>query len=1540
MYHRVKSSSKLIDSSSSTAIAFPASTVDAVSFKSSNRMNPSASSTHLGASDRGGTEKTPKSKSKNRDQEPSPTAAATPLKSSKDHRSPSRERKHTKAPSISESLADSTDSKDQASPRTEKPTRVPSSSAFKETRERLSARELNVPSSISEKERDGEKTLRKKKSSKDRKSMAIEPSIAAALAADNASNTHSSMDSIPPPSHANVELNSSGSITKTKGDYITSSSSNLSLRGSKRGLRSEYGSKRGLSAVATFRHVPELPLEEVDSVSGPLESSSKGTPTGERSPYSHSTKDVKRHYKDASKQLSPISPRDSSSSSSKDKHKSRDHREIASQSLRPAKSKGSAEQPEKKSKSRRRSDSLDASAGTVGTLATSSATTNSQSTYVVHEDAASFLSFPVPTPPPSSSVPEPPPVPQSSNKRRSPKARPRSSSKASNNSSEGLVDEGTAPSRKSPSRSPERSAHPMSSSQPSTGSPPEGLPLDAASGKKSRSSKHIASPLKLNESDPAKHGAQVFSTSSPRKRDRAARNSLATGLDRSELAKLSKRSGGLTDIHLSPKDSNFGHERRRSEDGPLDSLDDSHDRSSDLDSGSYDEFSGQRTSSVTTKGHWGKTSRQNQSGHLDGRKLRGISEGTSADFVEEETYKSHRVIPNSQYQIDTVRDDPGHITNTASNELAFERWLHESLNAIPGGNPHDGTIVHFLPVDGEPISNIFFLTIKFEYADSKELSSVRIIITHEDRDDRMFISTAQLRQGSGRSIFKGSSRRQVSTGKLLEYIDPHLNKNNMRRIKAHDVLLNGLLTLTRLRLSYCHADHHFKVGVVNWTGDKDDETTMSHAGTPAFNEFVNVLGETVALENWERFGGGLDVTTRCMDGPSSVFTEWKGNEVMFHVAPLMQCSAHQKKVHIGNDTLVIVFVDSKKPFKVDYLHSKFNQVFIIVSVETDEAVIAKASQNAPYYSLHSPTPKNAPLGIAALGGFASSSKGDASTATTSTATTSSKKKRGNGAASMPNTNALITSPSGTTTAPNSPPMIVKPSRVVGAGSPPPQASPAPSAGSSVASSRRGSIGFVDRSSSSSPSSTPLGPGTSAPHRASSLVAGLDILADDEEDSENDSGAQGDDESPIRARSRRRRGTISGASSLDRSSPATDEFYDAIDPDVELRLGTLDLAVHDFTSSAHSDPRSKSRTLSVDPIDTSYGGGGSGSSTPAPRERSETKESIKEHKEPKEPKEPKEHKEHKERKEKDKHREEKEDRKEDRKEKDKEHKDKEPKDHHRRGESSPAVAPPPSASSSIPPSSESAPNIKQPKPQHSSPPTLRNAGDYSSLGSKTPKQSRPNSISELPEGAVAPLSSSGSSHAKPGASSPPKGSGTSPKGVAVDLANVATPSAPGGKKRTRRGSGMESIPNPADSTGSGSQLPPSPRGGSGGVPIQPTIVEPTAAAGGDRRRRTSKHKPDVAHQQHNLLPPSTDHIPYTDTFYRVTVLRRSGIESFRPKLPWPAVMQSGPDFREWLLSKVTTGMVAAFLSPNFQDRVLTNRGIYVRNLILQSNNTDS
>ena len=69
-------------------------------------------------------------------------------------------------------------------------------------------------------------------------------------------------------------------------------------------------------------------------------------------------------------------------------------------------------------------------------------------------------------------------------------------------------------------------------------------------------------------------------------------------------------------------------------------------------------------------------------------------------------------------------------------------------------------------------------------------------------------------------------------------------------------------------------------------------------------------------------------------------------EVVFHVSTLMpnhstdpQCL--KKKLHIGNDFVVILFNDSGSPYKLNTISGKFAYVVIVVEPEDEETLAIK-----------------------------------------------------------------------------------------------------------------------------------------------------------------------------------------------------------------------------------------------------------------------------------------------------------------------------------------------------------------------------------------------------------------------------------------------------------------------------------------------------------------------------------------------------------------------------------------------------------------------
>ncbi|KAK3825550.1 MAG: hypothetical protein J3Q66DRAFT_263335, partial [Benniella sp.] len=109
------------------------------------------------------------------------------------------------------------------------------------------------------------------------------------------------------------------------------------------------------------------------------------------------------------------------------------------------------------------------------------------------------------------------------------------------------------------------------------------------------------------------------------------------------------------------------------------------------------------------------------------------------------------------------------------------------------------------------------------------------------------------------------------------------------------------------------------------------------ASSPRFQEFLEsgVLGQKVTLKGFERFSAGLD--TRLGEaGEYSYYDTWgDGFEIMYHVSTLLPYNTGdrqqiQRKRHIGNDIVCIVFVDGDQPFIPNGIKSQFLHIFIVI----------------------------------------------------------------------------------------------------------------------------------------------------------------------------------------------------------------------------------------------------------------------------------------------------------------------------------------------------------------------------------------------------------------------------------------------------------------------------------------------------------------------------------------------------------------------------------------------------------------------------------
>uniref|UniRef100_A0A4W5Q396 RAP1 GTPase activating protein 2a n=1 Tax=Hucho hucho TaxID=62062 RepID=A0A4W5Q396_9TELE len=131
----------------------------------------------------------------------------------------------------------------------------------------------------------------------------------------------------------------------------------------------------------------------------------------------------------------------------------------------------------------------------------------------------------------------------------------------------------------------------------------------------------------------------------------------------------------------------------------------------------------------------------------------------------------------------------------------------------------------------------------------------------------------------------------------------------------------------------------FKFGVIyqKFGQTSEEELFGNNEETPAFREFLSVLGDNIELNDFKGFRGGLDVS-HGQTGSESIYTVFRQREMMFHVStklPFTEGDVQQlqRKRHIGNDIVAAVFQEDATPFVPDMIASNFLHAYVLVQVE-------------------------------------------------------------------------------------------------------------------------------------------------------------------------------------------------------------------------------------------------------------------------------------------------------------------------------------------------------------------------------------------------------------------------------------------------------------------------------------------------------------------------------------------------------------------------------------------------------------------------------
>ncbi|XP_053365898.1 signal-induced proliferation-associated 1-like protein 1 isoform X2 [Clarias gariepinus] len=217
------------------------------------------------------------------------------------------------------------------------------------------------------------------------------------------------------------------------------------------------------------------------------------------------------------------------------------------------------------------------------------------------------------------------------------------------------------------------------------------------------------------------------------------------------------------------------------------------------------------------------------------------------------------------------------------------------------------------------------------------------------------------------STAKHGTTRGLPIKEVLEHLLPELDISCLRLAFNTPKVTEQLMKLDEQGLSF-----QVKVGVMYCRAGQSTEEEMYNNETagPAFEEFLQLLGEKVRLKGFSKYRAQLDTKTDST-GTHSLYTAYKDYEIMFHVTTMLPYTPNNKqqllrKRHIGNDIVTIVFQEpGAHPFTPKNIRSHFQHVFIIVRVHnpcsdnTCYSVAVSRSSDVP--SFGPPIPKEVTL---------------------------------------------------------------------------------------------------------------------------------------------------------------------------------------------------------------------------------------------------------------------------------------------------------------------------------------------------------------------------------------------------------------------------------------------------------------------------------------------------------------------------------------------------------------------------------------------------
>ncbi|KAJ4348015.1 Tuberous sclerosis 2-like protein [Didymosphaeria variabile] len=205
--------------------------------------------------------------------------------------------------------------------------------------------------------------------------------------------------------------------------------------------------------------------------------------------------------------------------------------------------------------------------------------------------------------------------------------------------------------------------------------------------------------------------------------------------------------------------------------------------------------------------------------------------------------------------------------------------------------------------------------------------------------------------GLAAEAFDSSSYIGILPDDIFQTFYAALNSGNDPPIVLpdDDMIRRAIATFDRIS-----AIDSYKVGVIYIGDGQTDERDifMNDIGPPAYTSFLSDLGTLCRLKGAKFNTGGLD-TRNDQDGEFTYCWRDRCIELVFHITTMMPTDRNDemtypnKKRHIGNDFVNIIYNDSGLPYNFDTFPSAFNYVHIVISPESRASFVDRRLDSDP-----------------------------------------------------------------------------------------------------------------------------------------------------------------------------------------------------------------------------------------------------------------------------------------------------------------------------------------------------------------------------------------------------------------------------------------------------------------------------------------------------------------------------------------------------------------------------------------------------------------